>query len=79
MVGFLERDGFVRIWPSPTDGRSRIIELTAEGSELYERAAPLWWDAQREFNRLNGEENVGAFRRSLSEMKVDSGARPSSE
>jgi len=34
MVGFLERDGFVRIQPSPTDGRSRIVELTPEGRDL---------------------------------------------
>src|ERR1700751_4474406 len=31
MVGFLERDGLVTIKPSPSDGRSRLIELTEEG------------------------------------------------
>lgn len=42
MVGLLERDGLVRIQPSPADGRSRIVELTREGRNLFERAAPLW-------------------------------------
>jgi DNA-binding MarR family transcriptional regulator len=27
MIGFLERDGIVKTKPSPTDGRSRIVEL----------------------------------------------------
>ncbi|WP_420211415.1 hypothetical protein ACN8ZM_28555 [Burkholderia aenigmatica] len=53
MVGFLERDGFVTIKPSPKDGRSRLIELAEEGRRLHERAAPLWREAQREFEQLN--------------------------
>jgi DNA-binding MarR family transcriptional regulator len=40
MVGFLERDGLVRIRPSPTDGRSRLIELTEAGRRLHDEAAP---------------------------------------
>jgi DNA-binding MarR family transcriptional regulator len=71
MVGFLERDGFVGIQPSPADGRSRIVELTAEGRRLHGEAALLWSEAQRRFGELNGAENVIALGRSLSEMKVD--------
>ena len=70
MVGFLERDGFVTIKPSPADGRVRIIGLTDEGRRLHERAAPLWQDAQREFERLNGTTNVATLRRSLTEIVV---------
>lgn len=69
MVGFLERDGFVRVRPSPTDGRSRIVELTPEGKDLFERAAPLWLEAQQHFNDMNGATNVTALRRSFSKMK----------
>ncbi|MGT2477202.1 MarR family winged helix-turn-helix transcriptional regulator [Paraburkholderia terrae] len=65
MVGFLERDGFVTIKPSPTDGRSRLVELTTEGRRLHERAAPLWQAAQREFEQLNGVDNVTALREGL--------------
>ncbi|WP_213308828.1 MarR family winged helix-turn-helix transcriptional regulator [Paraburkholderia sacchari] len=65
MVGFLERDGFVTIKPSPTDGRSRLVELTKEGRRLYERASPLWQEAQREFEQLNGVDNVAALREGL--------------
>jgi DNA-binding MarR family transcriptional regulator len=74
MVGFLERDGFVRIEPSPTDGRSRIAKLTPEGRALHHRAALLWGEAQRQFSERNGADNAGALRRRLTEMKVDEGA-----
>lgn len=70
MVGFLERDGFVTIKPSPTDGRSRIIELTDSGRRLYQRAAPLWREAQRQFEQLNGKETVRKLRQGLSRMAV---------
>jgi DNA-binding MarR family transcriptional regulator len=48
MAGFLERDGLVRIKPSPADGRSRLVELIEEGRCLHEKAAPLWREAQRQ-------------------------------
>ncbi|MBB2926988.1 MarR family winged helix-turn-helix transcriptional regulator [Paraburkholderia silvatlantica] len=70
MVGFLERDGFVTIKPSPTDGRSRLIELTEDGRRLHERAAALWQEAQREFEQLNGADNVTALREGLKGVVV---------
>jgi DNA-binding MarR family transcriptional regulator len=70
MVGFLERDGLVRIQPSPTDGRSRMIELTEAGRRLLDEAAPLWNEAQRQFAQLNGADNVAALRGALSSMVV---------
>ncbi len=70
MVGFLERDGLVRIRPSPTDGRSRLIELTEAGRRLHDEAAPLWQEAQRQFQQLNGADNVAALRGALSGMVV---------
>lgn len=70
MVGFLERDGLVRIEPSPTDGRSRVIELTEAGCHLHDEAAPLWREAQQQFAQLNGADNVAALRGALSSMVV---------
>ena len=70
MAGFLERDGLARIRPSPTDGRSRLIELTDAGRRLHDKAAPLWQQAQREFERLNGAKNVAALRGALRDMVV---------
>ena len=74
MVEFLQRDGLVTIKPSPTDGRSRPIELTEKGSRLRKKAAPLWEEAQRQFNQLNGAKRVNELRRELAEVKVDDGA-----
>jgi DNA-binding MarR family transcriptional regulator len=79
MIGFLERDGFVTMRPSPTDGRIRIVELTPEGTELVDRAAPLWLEAQHQFSIMNGPKNVASLRRNLSRMKVDNGAASSVE
>jgi len=70
MVGFLERDGLVRIHASPTDGRSRLVELTAAGRRLHDKAAPLWQEAQRQFERLNGAKNVAALRGALRSLVV---------
>jgi DNA-binding MarR family transcriptional regulator len=70
MVEFLERDGLVTIVPSPTDGRSRLIELTEKGGRLHKKALPLWRKAQRKFEQLNGVENVTALRQRLAKMTV---------
>ena len=70
MLGFLERDGLIRMRPSPTDGRSRLIELTEKGSRLQKKAAPLWEEAQRQFKHLNGAKRVTALRQELAEMTV---------
>ena len=71
MVEFLQRDGLVTIKPSPTDGRSRLIELTGKGGRLHKKAAPLWEKAQRDFKQLNGAKRVIELRRGLAEMTVD--------
>jgi DNA-binding MarR family transcriptional regulator len=73
MVGFLERDGFVAIEASPTDGRSRLIRLTAAGHRLHQKAAPLWQEAQKQFEELNGANSTSEMRQRLSDMKLDDG------
>jgi DNA-binding MarR family transcriptional regulator len=79
MVGFLEKDGFVKIKPSLTDGRSRLVELTKQGRHLHDKAAPLWHQAQRQFEQLNGAKNVAALRQRLHEMQVGNLATTSSD
>jgi DNA-binding MarR family transcriptional regulator len=79
MVGFLEKDGFATIKPSPRDGRSHLVELTKEGRRLHDKAAPLWREAQRQFEQLNGAKNVAALRKGLSSMVVGDVATSSIE
>ncbi|WP_449095585.1 MULTISPECIES: MarR family winged helix-turn-helix transcriptional regulator [unclassified Rhizobium] len=71
MVGTLERDGFVTMKPSPTDGRYRIIELTREGDALHDKASPLWNAAQQEFAKLNGAAGVATLRKELDSIVVE--------
>ena len=73
MVGFLERDGFVVIEVSPTDGRSRLIRLTEAGQRLHKKAAPLWRTAQKRFEELNGSSSTSETRERLSNMKLEDG------
>jgi DNA-binding MarR family transcriptional regulator len=80
MLGFLERDGLIRIQPSPTDGRSRLVELTEAGRRRHAVASPLWREAQRQFAQLNGADNVAALRRVLRKIVVgDVGTIPSED
>src|SRR6201997_2846678 len=70
MVEFLQRDGLVTIKPSPTDARSRLIELPPKGARLHKKTAPLWEKAQRQFEQLNGAKRVTTLRQGLAEMTV---------
>jgi DNA-binding MarR family transcriptional regulator len=73
MVEFLQRDGLVTIKSSPSDGRSRLVELTEKGRRLHKKAAPLWEEAQRQFQQLNGVKRVNELRRGLAEMTLTDG------
>jgi DNA-binding MarR family transcriptional regulator len=78
MLGFLERDGLLKIRPSPTDGRSRLVELTETGRRLHADASPLWREAQRQFEQLNGVQHVTELRQGLRQMVVGDLATTSS-
>lgn len=51
----VERQGLVKILPGE-DRRTRIVALTRRGRATYERALPLWREAQKEIiERLGGK------------------------
>lgn len=66
MLGFLEKDGYLAMKPSPCDRRSRIVELTPSGISLLKTAHPLWAQAQHEIEQLNG---AGMMQKLLNELK----------
>lgn len=70
MASFLDREGLISIKPSPTDGRSRLVALTEKGRGLFETAAPMWREAQRQFELLNGAEQVTSLRQGLAQVQV---------
>lgn len=48
----LERNGFLRRVPSPTDRRARLVELTGRGRGLHPRLVAAWDELER---RTTGE------------------------
>jgi DNA-binding MarR family transcriptional regulator len=70
-LGPLQRDGLIRIKPSPVDGRSRVVGLTSKGSRVFQAAVPLWSQAQEQLEGLNGQRRIEELRSSLSKIKVD--------
>jgi DNA-binding MarR family transcriptional regulator len=62
MVRTLEREGLVSIRRSPTDARSRIVELTGKGHLQFDQAAPLWQEAQSRIADTNWRGKIDALR-----------------
>src|ERR1700678_1944717 len=48
----LERRGLVKVSPDPSDGRSRILKLTAKGENLLARAILVWQRTHHEVETL---------------------------
>jgi DNA-binding MarR family transcriptional regulator len=78
-LGPLERDGLIRIEPSPVDGRSRVVKLTSKGNRIFQDAFPLWKQAQQQLAELKGARWIGALRSSLSKIKVERTSLPSGD
>jgi DNA-binding MarR family transcriptional regulator len=60
----------IKMKPSPTDGRSRVVQLTHHGAATLEAAKPLWRKAQQEFEHANGKSLARDLRRTLSTLRV---------
>ena len=63
----LIRDGWVFINES-SDKRERIISITKEGKELYEKGYESWKQAQCEFQNILGEEKRNEMSELLDEV-----------
>jgi DNA-binding MarR family transcriptional regulator len=70
-LGPLERDGLIRIEPSPTDGRSRVVTITSKGNRVFQDARPRWRQAQDQLTELNGAQWIHALRSKLLEIRLD--------
>lgn len=68
----LERAGWVRVAPGP-DRRSRAVEITAAGRGVYERALPLWREAERAFRRGLGRDETAALHDLLDQAAAKAG------
>jgi DNA-binding MarR family transcriptional regulator len=70
-LGPLERDGLIRIKPSSTDGRSRVVTITSKGNRVFQDAHPRWKQAQHQLAELNGTQWINDLRSKLSEIRFD--------
>jgi DNA-binding MarR family transcriptional regulator len=61
----LERRGLVKAAQDPSDGRSRILILTAKGKSLLIRAVPVWERTHHEVEQLIPDGDPDDLRRSL--------------
>lgn len=58
----LIRDGFVRLVPNPTDGRSKKVTLTKAGQRKLVETMKLWEIAQRRLELVLGQEKARRLR-----------------
>jgi DNA-binding MarR family transcriptional regulator len=65
MASDLERLGYVERVPDPSDGRAKIIRLTARGREAQAIGRRLIDQVEREWAERYGEERVAALREAL--------------
>ena len=63
----LERQGYIRRDVDPTDGRSRLIRLTAKGTKLEDTVRLAARDAERRLERELGRDRFRSFREGLVE------------
>jgi DNA-binding MarR family transcriptional regulator len=61
----LEQRGYVERVPDPSDGRAKIIRLTARGREARAIGRGLIDDIEREWAERFGEERIAALREAL--------------
>lgn len=65
----MERAGWIVV-AAGADRRCRAVGITEAGQELFERALPLWQEAERRFRRKMGRETAADLRRLLDEAMV---------
>jgi len=58
----LDKAGWIRVGSGP-DSRSRAVDITELGRDTYDRALPLWRQAERSFRRSVGQAESAELRR----------------
>jgi len=72
----LQRDGLIRVKPSPFDRRSKELHLTDAGKKRYHEARKYWLEAQKGFEAGFGGARAVELRGMLHAV-VESDIRPS--
>lgn len=69
LVAALEREGLVERVPDPSDGRARLIRLSARGREAATHAMHVVRGVEREWTEHLGEELAGQLREGLLRLR----------
>jgi DNA-binding MarR family transcriptional regulator len=64
----LEARGYLTLEPDPTDGRARVIRLTAKGHRLHDLAYTFALSAEQAIARQLGPRRFSEFKKSLEEI-----------
>lgn len=67
-VKVLERRGLVESMPDPKDRRSRLMKLTAEGTDLLSTALPIWTRVHGELDTEIGD-GIAPLRNTLASIR----------
>jgi len=61
----------IKVAPSSSDGRMRVITLTRDGFNTLKKAVPLWRMAQKSFEKWNGTDNAASLRATLQGLRLE--------
>jgi DNA-binding MarR family transcriptional regulator len=68
LLSDLEKRGYLKRTPDPTDGRARIVRLTERGWDLTQVISDMSFTTESEWAQLIGETRYGEFRSTLCEL-----------
>jgi DNA-binding MarR family transcriptional regulator len=72
LIDPLVAEGYLERRPDPSDGRGRLITLTARGRQAVRRAAKAIYDAETRWGAVHGSRRVATLRRVLEEVTAHS-------
>ena len=76
LVAALESGGYVRRRPNPTDGRSRLVELTPKGRTGLARSRERWNKVESEWSAAAGPDALAVVRDALRAYLDSTSASP---
>src|SRR5215203_1382459 len=68
LLSDLEKRGYLKRTPDPTDGRARIVRLTERGWDLTQVISDMSFATEQEWTRALGEVRFAEFRNTLREL-----------
>ncbi|MBB3082616.1 MarR family winged helix-turn-helix transcriptional regulator [Geodermatophilus sabuli] len=69
LVDQLERAGYVRRVPDPTDGRARLVQMAGRGEQVVALARQVEAEVEAEWTAHLGEEATAALRAALTRLR----------